>query len=457
MKLFNFLGYVITAPRQVAGAVIAVVVLGATSLVHAQSSATALDDDAMHWDTRLLSLEDAYAAIDANVLLRPYRDLIIDRCGLHSINPRLAVLLMTSGDALTLLDPGSGEAMRTRIDAFLNAVPRVYYLGRRQAALPDAVIASAAMSDNTAGMRALARTFVTSAADDSRFDLLSQCYAQAYGLPERVKSAVAPAAPAAAPTNFLRLPWTLGQMGWSFNAVHTTGGGCATPTCGAPRSSIDFSLGWPVWGSDTSPAQVLAANDGVVTKFSGCNLRVTHSNGWATNYYHLSGALVRTGDTVVVGQPLAIYANNTAEALCQGGSSTGPHVHFSLLNAGAHVDIDQSELSGWRVNATNVIQDYDSNCSRMYLSRNGVSPCAYAGGSPPGVGNAHAPVHHAIKRPLCAGHRWQRQRQCRNGWRAASALPARVSRDSADGQCGRGERPARNRPGDRAVHRVPTL
>ena len=348
----------------------------------AETAGVALNDDDMHWDTRTLSLPDATAAIDAFDRLRPYRELILDRCGLHSINPRLAVLLADAGDVLANVDPASEALMRARLDAFLTALPHMYYLGRKQAAVRAASTpANEAIADdssNTAGIRALAQTFMPG---EARFEALSQRYVEKYGERDRSKSG-APTAPSAAPTNFMRLPWTLGQNGWSFNGVHTTGGGCATPACATPRSSIDFSLGWPTWGSDTSAAQVLAANDGVVTKFSNCNIRVTNGNGWASNYYHLSGALVSTGDTVVVGQPLAIYANNTAEALCQGGSSTGPHVHFSLVSAGALVDIDQSEFSGWRVNSTNVIQDYDSNCTRMYLSRDGSVPCPYNGGAP---------------------------------------------------------------------------
>jgi murein DD-endopeptidase MepM/ murein hydrolase activator NlpD len=127
---------------------------------------------------------------------------------------------------------------------------------------------------------------------------------------------------------------------------------------------------------------VLAANAGTVTVVSSCQVRITSANGWASNYYHLSGILVATGATVYIGQPIANYADNIAQALCQGGSSTGPHVHFTLINAGAQVAIDQSEFSGWKVNATTVTADYDSACTRMYFTRAGITGCAYNGSLP---------------------------------------------------------------------------
>ena len=45
--------------------------------------------------------------------------------------------------------------------------------------------------------------------------------------------------------------------------------------------------------------------------------------------------------------------------------------------------MDQSEFSGWKVNATTVIRDYDSLCTRMYLTRDGISACAYNNGTVP--------------------------------------------------------------------------
>ncbi len=334
------------------------------------------------WDTRSLPLSEAIAAIDETAGLRPYRELIVDRCGLHSLNPKLIALLLDMNDPLADSALANDAAKRDRIDAFILGVARMGDLGRARAneaakVLPRASAPESGTPADDAGIDAVARTFVPV---DGSLQTLSARYVARYGPSTRLKSDVI--VPAAAPANFLRLPWTLGQNGWSFNGVHTTSGGCTVTPCASPQSSIDFSLGWPAWGADTSAAQVLAAHDGVITKFSACNIRVVNANGWATNYYHLSGALVNTGDTVYVGQPIAIFANNQAEALCQGGSSTGPHVHFSLLFSGALTAIDQSEMSGWKINATTVTKDYDSVCARMYLTRDGITSCAYNGNVP---------------------------------------------------------------------------
>ena len=363
---------------------LAIMVMGLAALCAttlAQSSTSLTDRDVV-WDTRTLPLADAITAVETTVGLSPYRELIIDRCGLHSVNPKLIALLLEMNDTLADSTLTNVAAKRERIDAFIMGVARINDVGRAQAVaaaktLPSTDALPPASRAESSGINAVAETFVSGGA---RLQSLSARYVERYGLPVRQKSSVI--APAAAPANFLRLPWRLGQNGWSFNGVHTTSGSCSAAPCASPQSSVDFSLGWPAWGADTSAAQVLAAHDGVVTKFSACSIRVVNANGWATNYYHLSGTLVNTGDTVYVGQPMAIFANNLTEALCQGGSSTGPHVHFALLFAGALTAIDQSEMSGWKINATTVTKDYDSVCARMYLTRDGITSCAYTGNSP---------------------------------------------------------------------------
>ena len=102
---------------------------------------------------------------------------------------------------------------------------------------------------------------------------------------------------------------------------------------------------------------------------------------------------VSNGATVVTGQRLADYADTQAQALCQGGSSTGPHTHVTLLAGGAQVAIDQSEFSGWRINATNVTRDYDSNCAVMNLTRDGITACATTAPAPP-AGRCTLPAGH---------------------------------------------------------------
>jgi LasA protease len=351
----------------------------------AQPAPMTVTDQYFVWDTREFSLAEAIAVIDSHPTLAPHRALILDRLGFHSINPRLLPILVDLGDGLANL-PAEQTAAAQRIDAFIAALAQMYHLGRAKTFatyVSNGVSAASVkvMNESDAGVRAIAETFIRG---DTRTEQLVSTYITRFGVRKSVVNESAGGiSEAAAPADFLRLPWTVGQTGWSFGGVHSNTGGCPNPVCAVPRAAIDFSRGWPAWGTSTADAPVLAAHDGTVTVFSSCNVRIANANGWATNYYHLANPLVSTGQTVIVGQPIANYADNMAQALCEGGSSTGPHVHFVLLQSGSQVPIDQSELSGWRINATNVIKDYDYDCANMWFARSGsVNACPYMSASP---------------------------------------------------------------------------
>ena len=62
----------------------------------------------------------------------------------------------------------------------------------------------------------------------------------------------------------------------------------------------------------------------------GLTVVVRHDDQTATRYAHLSQILVNPGDTVSAGQTIALSGSS--------GKSTGPHLHFEVIEAGQSVD-----------------------------------------------------------------------------------------------------------------------
>lgn len=95
----------------------------------------------------------------------------------------------------------------------------------------------------------------------------------------------------------------------------------------------DFHEGLDFAGKKGS--EVVTVGDGVVTwsgERSGYGnlIEINHGNGYATRYGHNQRHLVKVGDKVKKGQQIALMGST--------GRSTGPHVHFEVLQNGKTVN-----------------------------------------------------------------------------------------------------------------------
>ena len=79
------------------------------------------------------------------------------------------------------------------------------------------------------------------------------------------------------------------------------------------------------------------------------------------------------GRDIKAGEVLGNYARKKEAALCEMGSATGAHLHFTLRRDGKPVTLQGWRLSGYRVQVGKVNYDYD--CENAYLLRSGTKYC----------------------------------------------------------------------------------
>ncbi len=156
--------------------------------------------------------------------------------------------------------------------------------------------------------------------------------------------------PRGAPIDF-QFPWPVGEV-WRGGGAHSEN-----------MQALDFQLGYTEWGDpEVFDAWVAAAHAGRARVWSACSVSVIDpSETWVTNYYHLENVQVANNANVAQNQVLANYADDEATATCQGGSSTGPHVHFSIAEDSVWRPIHNRVLSSFRVNMLSE-EPYDNDC-----------------------------------------------------------------------------------------------
>lgn len=106
------------------------------------------------------------------------------------------------------------------------------------------------------------------------------------------------------------------------------------PTQGAFTSNFGYRWGVLHAGIDIANSigtPILAASDGVVIESGasagyGMLVKVRHSDGTVTLYGHINRSLVSVGERVMAGDQIAEMGNR--------GYSTGPHLHFEVLQNG---------------------------------------------------------------------------------------------------------------------------
>lgn len=188
----------------------------------------------------------------------------------------------------------------------------------------------------------------------------------ALGLPLDLPAdlATARALPAAqrqtAPTLFgvLQPPWEIGDT-WA-------GGGAHGSTGSGTQNALDFWGEYRPWGQDVSQWWVAATDRGTVRVWSSCGMAIIHANGWVTDLYHLDAIQVTDMQPVERNTRLAHYANTEAQALCAGGSSTGPHVHMAITYNGQRVLVDQSQIDFTAFSHHVGVGQYDFNCATSW-------------------------------------------------------------------------------------------
>ena len=318
-------------------------------------------------------------------------EIISHYAGYSSISPKLLIALMEQESGLISVNKSlantarpfgvlsSKSGFREQVEDISSRLATEFYKGHSYAQTgvneklttdSDAVKAVRAILAPKYSSNADKAMKASETAHSKAVVALGQTYNKLFGEADhQVKSSSAKQQKIANIDDYFQLPYLVGET-WRNGGTHTNNGSGSYP-----QSSLDFNNGGR-WGDNLRHIWVTAAAPGTVKYHSSCFMEVIHEGGWSTTYYHLDNIQYGTNTNVDRNTRIANYASSKGQALCNGGQSTGPHLHFSLKRNGQFYHLDGVKLSGYKVDAGR--NSYDSDCNYFWLERSGQRYCAWS-------------------------------------------------------------------------------
>ena len=185
----------------------------------------------------------------------------------------------------------------------------------------------------------------------------------------------------------IQWPFQRGRSDWYMGGYHVQASIDSNQYCTDSRpgrcafAAQDFTLetnfaaGYPgLWGN--SNAGIHASISGPLQRVSSCGyLQFSPDYEWRILYYHMNkeDTYLRLGesDDYSKNQKFGLYADEYQEALCNGGGSSAPHVHWAVYHKsedGSYqpVDLKYTVVSGWGNKTSFGAQSYSNNCALFY-------------------------------------------------------------------------------------------
>jgi hypothetical protein len=147
--------------------------------------------------------------------------------------------------------------------------------------------------------------------------------------------------------DMFQLPW---DQGLAWMAIDGLDNGIKRPLDSSHQytvgGAIDFAPRRDMRvGENTSNFWVTAVAAGTVVQKSFCHLKISHGDGWISEYQFLANVQVKLGDQVYRNQRLGVIANGTTQKFCPGSKEINiPHLHFMLRPT-----LRDVTFAGWKI------------------------------------------------------------------------------------------------------------